>query len=269
MEYEREHADTNEPPLSPLPARFILGMRVDATTYDDAALRVLRWAESRESRYVCAVAVNNAVQAHDDASYKSVMNEADLVTPDGVPLTWAMRLLGCTGQRRVYGPRLTEVVCELAELERVPVGFYGSSPEVLSSLVGRVRVRWPALNIAYSYSPPFRELTPEEDARASANIAASGARIVFVGLGSPKQDRWMAEHRGRIPAVMLGVGAAFDFISGNKPQAPSVMQRVGLEWLFRLATEPRRLWRRYLVNNPRFVGLFTLQLLRRTSGTNS
>lgn len=266
MEHEREPARTNEPPLNPLPARFILGMRVDATTYDDAALRVLRWAESQESRYVCAVAVNNAVQAHDDEGYREVMNAADLVTPDGVPLTWGMRLLGCTGQRRVYGPQLTEVLCERAEEERVPVGFYGSSPEVLSALIERVRARWPALRVAYSYSPPFREMTPEEDARTSANIAESGARIVFVGLGSPKQDRWMAEHRGRIPAVMLGVGAAFDFISGNKPQAPAVMQRLGLEWLFRLATEPHRLWRRYLVNNPRFVGLFTLQLLRRTRG---
>ena len=154
------------------------------------------------------------------------------------------------------------MVLQAAERHGVPVGFYGGSPETLEKLLAVVKVRFPGLRVVYSFSPPFRPLAAEEDQRVTEEINQSGARILFVGLNTPKQDWWMAEHRGRVQAVMLGVGAAFDFIAGTKPQAPRWMMRIGLEWLFRLATEPRRLWRRYLRHNPRFVVLFAMQLLR-------
>jgi N-acetylglucosaminyldiphosphoundecaprenol N-acetyl-beta-D-mannosaminyltransferase len=242
-------------------ALHILGMRLDATSYPDAAERILGWARAGESRYVCAASVNNVMEAHDSRDFLCIMNEADLVTPDGMPLVWGLRLLGARQATRVYGPDLTPVVLGAAERAGVPVGFYGASPGTLERLFTVVRRRYPALEIAYAFAPPFRPLAPAEDAAVTGRIRSSGARILFVGLSTPKQERWMAAHRGRIPAVMLGVGAAFDFLAGAKRQAPRWMQNHGLEWLFRLGTEPRRLGRRYLKHNPRFAALFALQLL--------
>lgn len=246
----------------PRTSRHILGVRVDATTYRDATRQILEWARAGESAYVCCASVNNIMEAHDSPEFGDVMNGADLVTSDGMPLVWLLRLLGVREATRVYGPDLTPAVLAAAADSRVPVGFYGGSPAVLAELVRRVTARFPALNIAYAESPPFRPATREEDERTTQAIADSGARIVFIGLNTPKQDRWMHAHRGRVPAVMLGVGAAFDFLAGSKPQAPRWMQRSGLEWIFRLATEPRRLWRRYLRHNPRFALLAFSELLR-------
>jgi N-acetylglucosaminyldiphosphoundecaprenol N-acetyl-beta-D-mannosaminyltransferase len=240
-------------------------MHVDATTYDDAGDRIIRWAQAGESRYVCVAAVNNVMQAHDDEAFLSVMNRADLVTPDGMPLVWGLRRLGIPEATRVYGPDLTPVILALAETEGLPVGFYGGAPEVLAALLLEVRRRWPDLTIAYASSPPYRRLTFEEEARIVHGIVASGTRILFVGLGCPKQEVWMADRRGQIPAVMVGVGAAFDFLAGAKRQAPVWMRRVGIEWLFRLTTEPKRLLRRYLSQNPRFAIFFAAQLVREWS----
>jgi N-acetylglucosaminyldiphosphoundecaprenol N-acetyl-beta-D-mannosaminyltransferase len=189
------------------------------------------------------------------------VNAADLVTPDGMPLVWALKAFGIGDASRVYGPDLTLVVCEHAAAHDVPVGFYGGSPAVLDDLVAALRHRVPGLRVCFAQSPPYRPLTAEEDEAAVQAMRRSGAGIVFVGLGAPKQESWMAEHRHRLPAVLVGVGAAFDFIAGHKRQAPRALQRAGLEWAFRLATEPRRLWRRYAERNPRFVVLFTRQLL--------
>jgi N-acetylglucosaminyldiphosphoundecaprenol N-acetyl-beta-D-mannosaminyltransferase len=150
---------------------------------------------------------------------------------------------------------------EAAAQENLPVGFYGGSPEVLNMLIKRMQARYEGLNVAFSCSPPFREMSREEDLAIIEQINQSGVRILFVGLGCPKQEIWMAEHRGKVKAVMLGVGAAFDFHAGTIPQAPAWMQRVGLEWLFRLGTEPRRLWKRYLYHNPRFIFLAVADLL--------
>ncbi|RMH09324.1 MAG: glycosyltransferase [Nitrospirae bacterium] len=240
--------------------RYILGMRVDATSYEDATRQILSWAKGRESRYVCAANVHMTMESFDSAEFRRVVNGADLVTPDGVPLVWTLRLLGVQGQTRVYGPDLTVHVVQAAANAGVPVGFFGGTPEALRGIVQNLETRFPAMQVAYAFSPPFRPLTPEEDDEIVAQINTSGARILFVGLGCPKQERWMAEHLGRIQAVMLGVGAAFDFHAGTIRQAPSWMQRSGLEWLFRLIVEPKRLWRRYLVNNPRFVVNVLLQL---------
>ncbi|HEX2236756.1 MAG TPA: WecB/TagA/CpsF family glycosyltransferase [Actinomycetota bacterium] len=248
--------------LPDLESRHIVGMRVDATSYEDAARRVAEWAKAGESRYVCVASVNNVMHARDDESYRQIMNAADLVTPDGMPLVWGLKALGVPHATRTYGPTLTPIVCELAAREGIPVAFYGGTPEILERFEANLLQRYPRLRIAYSWPPPFRALTAEEDAQVVRDIRASGARIVFVGLGTPKQEQWMIRRRGELAAVMLGVGAAFDFIAGEKKQAPAWMQSRGLEWLFRLVTEPRRLWKRYLVSNPRYVALFARQLLR-------
>jgi N-acetylglucosaminyldiphosphoundecaprenol N-acetyl-beta-D-mannosaminyltransferase len=244
-------------------SRYIVGMRVDATSYEQACRQILAWADHKESRYVCASTVNNAIESVDDPTFRAVMNGADMVTPDGMPLVWGLRLLGCREATRVYGPDLTEKLLALAAARGTRVGFYGGDPVVLATLTYVARRRWTGLRIVYTFSPPFRPLTTEEDGRTTGDIKTSGVQILFVGLGSPKQDRWMAEHKGSFDAVMVGVGAAFDFIAGTKRQAPPFMQRAGLEWLFRLLSEPRRLWKRYLVRNPWFVWLFGRELVNR------
>jgi N-acetylglucosaminyldiphosphoundecaprenol N-acetyl-beta-D-mannosaminyltransferase len=248
-------------------SRLILGMRVDTTSYADASERILAWAKSGESRMVCVAAVNNVMVAQDDPAFLATMNDSDLVTPDGMPLVWALRALGIASASRVYGPDLTPAVLARASHEGVPVAFVGGTTPVLSKLVDRASIEMPDLRIVYRVSPPFRPATASEESEIAQAINDSGARIVFVGLGCPKQEAWMARQRGSVKAVMIGVGAAFDFLSGVKPQAPSLVRRWGFEWLFRLVTEPRRLWRRYLQQNPRFVLLFGRQLLTaRTQG---
>jgi N-acetylglucosaminyldiphosphoundecaprenol N-acetyl-beta-D-mannosaminyltransferase len=248
-------------PATQLETRCIVGMRVDATSYAHAAEEILRWACLNESRYVCVATVNNVIEAYDDPSYAAIIEAADLVTPDGMPLVWGLRSLGVPSATRVYGPDLMPVVCELAAERGIPVGFYGGSEDVLGALRVKLAQRFPGLRIAYCSSPPFRQLTPEEERRTVEDLDRSGARILFVGLGTPKQERWMAAHKHEASAVMVGVGAAFDFLAGKKRQAPRLLQRLGLEWLHRLVHEPRRLWRRYLYRNPRFVALFAAQLL--------
>lgn len=243
-----------------LEARYILGSRVDATSYDDAAERILRWSRSEESRYVCVAAVSTVMIGHDEPAFRDIINGADLVTPDGMPLVWALRRLEIPTASRVRGTDLTIAVLSKAAEAGIPVGFYGGDAAVLSILVHKVLARWPRLKVAYSYSPPFRALSGMEDEEIVTDIRRSGARILFVGLGCPKQERWIAAHRGKIQGVMVGVGAAFDFLSGTKPEAPRLMQRGGLEWVFRLATEPRRLWKRYLTQNPRYLALIVRQL---------
>lgn len=252
----------------PLQSRRILRTRVDATSYRHATGQVLDWAAAGESRYVCVATVNNLIEGCDDPGYNALMEAADLVTPDGMPLVWGLRLLGVPGASRVYGPDLTPLVCEEAARRGVPVGFYGGQDDVLDDLEVRLTQRYPGLRIAYRWSPPFRPLTAEEEAKVTDDLVRSGARVLFVGLGTPKQERWMADHKG-LPMVMLGVGAAFDFLSGRKRQAPRALQGLGLEWLYRLVHEPRRLWRRYLYRNPRFVALFAAQLLRQRQSRRS
>lgn len=246
----------------PTDSRCILGVRVDATDYERCVSQILRWASPEHSRYVCFGTVSAIMGGCDSRDYREALDRADLVTSDGMALVWLLRWLGVPGATRVYGPDLMPLALAAAAEAGIPVGFYGGTETTLARLVARVRTRFPNLRVAYASSPPFRSLTAEEDSHAIEEIARAGVRILFVGLGSPKQDLWMHAHVGRIHAVMLGVGAAFDFFAGTKPQAPRWMQRTGLEWLFRLATEPKRLWRRYLQHNPRFVVLALRQLLR-------
>ena len=262
LEVRSAEPDASIQPPRSVAARRILGMRVDATSYAHAAHKILGWARKGESRCVCVATVNNVIEAYDDPAYGAIMEAADLVTPDGMPLVWGLRLLGVRGATRVYGPDLTPVVCQRAAEEDIPVGFYGGAQDVLEELTAKLPRRFPGLKVAYRASPPFRPLTPDEERRTLEDLDRSGVRILFVGLGSPKQERWMAAHKHEVNAVMLGVGAAFDFLAGKKRQAPRLVQRLGLEWLYRLVHEPRRLWRRYLYRNPRFVLLFVAQLLK-------
>jgi N-acetylglucosaminyldiphosphoundecaprenol N-acetyl-beta-D-mannosaminyltransferase len=184
-----------------------------------------------------------------------------MITPDGMPLVWMLRLKGHKRQPRVYGPTLMLHILEMAAWEQIPVGFYGGRTSVLEMLTQRMQERFPGLQVAYAFSPPFRELTSDEDDGICQAIHASGTRILFVGLGCPKQERWIAAHSDRIPVVMLGVGAAFDFHAGVIQQAPTWVQKIGLEWLYRFSQEPGRLWKRYLIHNPRFIMLAIADLL--------
>jgi N-acetylglucosaminyldiphosphoundecaprenol N-acetyl-beta-D-mannosaminyltransferase len=246
-------------------AHKILGMRVDTVNYDGATQMIASWAKAGESRYVCVAAVHAVMEGHDHPEFQAMVNAADLVTPDGMPLVWTLRRLGVARQQRVYGPELTLRLLAAVEENGIPVGFLGGRPETLGLLVKNVRERYPAARIAYAVSPPFRPVSAEEDEAIIREINDSGVGILFVGLGCPKQEKWMAVHAGRVQAVMVGVGAAFDFIAGTKPQAPKWIQRSGLEWLFRLSQEPGRLWWRYLYHNPRFVFLVMLPLFFRRS----
>lgn len=239
----------------------VLSVPISSTDYAQASQQIISWAKCAESRYVCVSNVHMLMEAYDSPTYYEILNRADMVTPDGMPLVWMMRLKGVRGQPRVYGPTLTLHVLELAACDGLPVGFYGSDPATLDALVVRVQERFPGLQVVYAYSPPFRTLSELEDAQVTSEIVSSGARTLFVGLGCPRQEIWMNAHRDRVPAVMLGVGAAFDFLAGKKSQAPFWMQGAGLEWLYRFFQEPNRLARRYLYHNPRFIFFSLLDLL--------
>ncbi len=240
----------------------ILGLQIAGRSYAEVTTKSVQWARNHESRTMVFANVHVVMEAFDDPQFQAALNRMDLINPDGVPLVWALRALGETNASRVYGPDATEAILLAAQQANLSVGFYGSSQETLDKLILEVRRRCPTLQIDFVMSPPFHKLTAEEDEAISNQIIASGIRMLFVGLGCPKQERWMTAHQGRLPVVMLGVGAAFDFIAGTKPRAPHWMRRSGLEWLFRLASEPRRLFGRYVKHNPRFVILFLLQLLQ-------
>jgi len=243
------------------PAGHILGVRVQALGARQLIRNIVEWAKCGQSRSVCLATVYSLMLAQDQDAYRRALAEADAVVPDGMPLVWCLRRLGISGATRVAGPDLAPRLLKEAEREGLPVGFYGGRPEVLEAVVARVRARFPRLPVVYAWPPPFRPLSESEDREVVRQIRDSGARILLVGLGTPKQDLWVAAHRGRIPAVMLGVGQVFDLLAGRRRRAPRWMQRHGLEWLFRLLSEPRRLWRRYLLHNPRFLWLFFLDWL--------
>ena len=246
-------------------AASIIGIPVDVISFAQAQDRVLAWGHGRESRYVVLANVHVVVTAARVPDFGAVAVAADLTTPDGAPVVWMLRKLGYTGQERVSGPDLTWALLARCAAESLPVYFFGSTRETLGLLVERINDAFPALVVAGFEAPPFRPISPDEDAESVARINASGAGLVFVGLGCPKQEHWMLAHRGKVNAVMLGVGAAFDFHAGIHKRAPLWMQRNGLEWLHRLASEPRRLWRRYLVTNTLFVLMAARQLWERGS----
>jgi N-acetylglucosaminyldiphosphoundecaprenol N-acetyl-beta-D-mannosaminyltransferase len=230
---------------------------------------VIEWMdatiEAGARGWVTAAAVNLVMSAHDDPDTMRAVLGATLAVPDGQPLVWALRLLGHARATRVYGPDLMERYCAHAAGAGTPIYLYGGrSEQALALLCERLGERFPGLRIAGGFSPPFRPLTAEEREQVVAEIDGSGAKVVWVGTGQPKQELWMSEMRPRLQAPLLvGVGAAFDFHAGIVSQAPGWMQRNGLEWIYRLSREPRRLWRRYASQNPRFVAAFARQYLLR------
>lgn len=209
--------------------------------------------EQKAGGYVCFSTVHMVMESHDDPEFAAKVNSADLIITDGVPIVWMQKLQGAKAATRVRANDLMIALCDYAERNNLKVGFYGGRPKVVDEILKKAEKDFPNLQISYAYSPPFRPLTEAEDERITSEINDSGAQILFVGLGCPKQENWMAEHKDKLKAVMLGVGASFDFYAGMVRESPEWMGKVGLEWLFRLAQEPKRLWRRYLILNPRFI----------------
>lgn len=237
----------------------VLGVGVSALTLERARDLVLAAKASRKLGYVCLCTVNGLAEARADAAYRRILNEAWLNTPDGMPLVW----LGPRGVERVYGPDLMLAVGDAGRAVGLRHYFYGGAEGVAPELARRLAARFPGLEVAGTWTPPFRPLTADEEAALAADIARARPDIVWVGLGTPKQERFMAEHGRTLEAgLLIGVGAAFDFFSGRVRQAPRWVQRSGFEWLFRLGTEPRRLAGRYLRTNP----LFVLRVLAQKTG---
>ncbi len=240
----------------------ILSVGVSAVNMTQALDTIEGWIAHSQPNYVCVTGVHGVMESQRDESLRHIHNTAGLVTPDGMPLVWLSRLQGRRHVERVYGPDLMLELCERSTLKGYRHFLYGGSEDALEQLASNLQQRFPELQVVGKYSPPFRLLTDDEDNQVVQMINETDPDIVWVGLSTPKQERWMASHIRRLTApVLLGVGAAFDFHAGLKKQAPYWMQRSGLEWLFRLATEPRRLGPRYLVNNPLFILLMLRQML--------
>lgn len=240
----------------------ILNTGVNTTSYQHACDCIQTLATTKQSSYIVAANVHVVMTVCWQKHYRQILKKATLVTPDGKPLVMGMRWLGAKYQQRVYGPDLMLAWCDRASTTNLPIYLYGSTPKTLKRLSTNLKERFPTLQIAGTHSPPFRPLTPAEEAADIARIHQSGAAVVFIGLGCPKQEEWMYRQLGKLNAVMVGVGAAFQFHSGEVTQAPRWMMKYSLEWLFRLYQEPRRLWSRYLFTNTAFALLFGWQLLR-------
>lgn len=239
----------------------LLSVHVTAFDLPTAATEMARAVDERRRVYASTCPVYTLMQGNERPEVRAALNGAAWVTPDGTPVVWALRALGARRVGRVYGPDLMLALTEISIQKGYKQYYLGGKPGVAEELATQMRQRFPGLLVAGFECPPFRELSADEEEEMVQRINGSGADIVWVGLGSPKQDLWMARYRPRLTAPLLvGVGAAFDFFTGRLAQAPRWMQRSGLEWLFRLVSEPGRLWKRYLINNPKFVFYITLQL---------
>lgn len=245
---------------SDIPRVNVLGVNVAAINMGMALETMESWIKCREAHYVCVTGVHGVIESQRDPSLLQIHNQAGMVTPDGMPLVWLSRLHGHKHADRVYGPDLMLRCCDWSVRNGYRHFFFGGNAGVPEVLAERLKRKIPGLQITGTHSPPFGPVTPEEDEAIVRRINESAPDIVWVGLSTPKQEKWMHEHLGRVRApVMIGVGAAFDFNAGLKRQAPHWMQRAGLEWLFRLVTEPRRLWRRYAFSIPVFLWNICLQ----------
>jgi N-acetylglucosaminyldiphosphoundecaprenol N-acetyl-beta-D-mannosaminyltransferase len=246
-----------------VPRLDVLGIPVCAMTLRQAVMQIERWIDARTPHYVCVTGVHGVMESDRDPALKQIHQEAGMVTADGMPLVWLAHLAGHAAAERVYGPDLMLAVCEASLAGGRRHFFYGGGPGVADQLAVRLARRFPRLIVAGTFCPPFRPLTEAEETDVVRRVDDARADVVWVGLSTPKQERWMAAHVGQFTApVLIGVGAAFDFHAGLKPQAPAWMQRHGLEWLFRLADEPGRLWKRYLLNNPAFAWKLAVGMAR-------
>ncbi len=244
------------------PSFSVLGVRIDAVQIPAVVQRMEAWiAEGAACHSIAFTGLHGVSEARKDTRFKEVLNSADLVVPDGMPLVWLGRWRGHGLRRRVYGPELMETFCRETGA-RYRHFFYGGAPGVADSLAATLRQKF-GIAVAGTYSPPFRELTGEEDRTAMERVREAAPDVLWVGLSTPKQERWMYEHRARLRVpVLLGVGAAFDLNSGRLRRAPEWMGENGLEWLFRLLVEPRRLWKRYLVTIPSAIWTIALEAIR-------
>jgi len=241
----------------------VLGIGISALNLDLAVARVAQALEQKTRGYVCVTGVHGVSEAQRDPDLRTILNRAFLNTPDGMPMVWMGRLQGFGHMGRVYGPDLMLRVCELSCARGYTHFLYGGAPGVAEELRARLQRQFPALKIVGVAAPPFRSLTPGEEQALSQSVAALKPDVFWVGLSTPKQEKFMASHWQTLSATLFfGVGAAFDFHAGRVRQAPRWMQRAGLEWLFRLGCEPRRLWKRYFKNNPLFVFRAVCQLTR-------
>jgi N-acetylglucosaminyldiphosphoundecaprenol N-acetyl-beta-D-mannosaminyltransferase len=232
----------------------ILGVPIDAQRFDDAITTLVQWSRGEGSRYVCTCPVYTLMQARENPQVLAALRGADMVMADGMPLVWVQQRRGQPEAERVYGPDVLLALCERTAGTGVRHYFYGGLPGVPEQLIARLRQRFPALEIVGYEAPPMIETGAVVDSAVIERLNRAGAHVIWVGLGSPKQDVWLAQYRPLLEAsLLIGVGAAFDFVAGTKAQAPRWMQRAGLEWLFRLVQEPRRLWRRYVIYNTRFL----------------
>ncbi len=241
----------------------VLGVRVDAVQIPDVVAQMERWIQARSrGHYIAVTGMHGVMEAQDDPVFRKILDTADLVVPDGMPLVWLARKKRHPLRRRVYGPELMATFCEQTARKGYRHFFYGGQPGVPEQLAEIFSKRFQGLVVAGTYSPPFRALMPEEVERIVDTILQAAPDVLWVGMSTPKQEQWMHEYRARINVpVMVGVGAAFDFHTGKSKQAPVWMREHGLEWLFRLSREPRRLWRRYIIHGSRFVSKVSLELL--------
>jgi exopolysaccharide biosynthesis WecB/TagA/CpsF family protein len=239
----------------------LLGVLVDALDYEAAVARIIDAARERRGFSGSALAVHGVMTGRDE-EHRFRLNHLDLVTPDGQPVRWSLNLLYRTGLKdRVYGPILMLKTCEVAARESLPIYLYGSTQAVVDRLAPNLRARWPGLEIAGAEPSKFRATSAAEKSEIAARIKGSGARITFVGLGCPRQEVFAYEYRDALGMPVIAVGAAFDYHAGMLTEPPRWVQRAGLQWLYRLAQDPRRLWKRYLILNTGFVALLALQLL--------
>jgi N-acetylglucosaminyldiphosphoundecaprenol N-acetyl-beta-D-mannosaminyltransferase len=240
----------------------IVSLRVNVVDHKSAIRKIRELVERQNGGYICFSTVHMVMESHDNAEYAARVNAADLIIPDGMPLVWMQKFYGEKQATRVRANDLMIMLCGYAEKNDLTIGFYGGKQTVIDTILERAKKEFPDLKIVYAFSPPFRPLTAEEDAEITAEINQKKPDILFMGLGCPKQENWMWAHKDKLKAIMLGVGASFDFFAGNVKESPEWLGSLGLEWMFRLTQEPRRLWRRYLILNPRFIRLATRQLLR-------
>jgi len=240
----------------------LLGINISAVDYETAVARIIAAAKNRKRMTVSAAAVHGVMTGVLNSVHGYRLNHIDMIVPDGQPVRWGLKLLhGTILPDRVYGPELLLRVCDRAAGERIPIYFYGSTENVLRRLTDNLKGRFPTLEIAGAHPSFFRQISEDEKIGVVRAIETSGAKIIAVGLGCPRQEVWVYEHRDILPMPALAVGAAFDFHAGTLSQAPLLMQRYGLEWLYRLQKEPKRLWRRYLGLNPYYLWLVGLQRL--------
>ena len=232
----------------------VLGVGLSVLNLRTALAAVADAVRERRKGYICVTGVHGVMEAQDDDAFKKILNRAFLCTPDGMPMVWAGKLAGHADMRRVYGPDLMLEVCAWSETSGAKHFFYGGADGVAERLAQKLKATFPKLAVAGTFTPPFRPLDADEEKQLQAQVAAARPDIFWVGLSTPKQEKFMAEFLPKLDAtLMIGVGAAFDFHSGRLRQAPRWLQRSGLEWLYRLGCEPRRLAKRYLKNNPRFL----------------